>query len=475
MSRTYWLQAALATMLVAMLAGADWPQFRGPASNGFADAKNLPTAFSDDEQLVWKVKLPGPGASSPIVVGDRILVTSYGGYGVNATSPGDERDLVRYLACYNKADGKELWKQQLDTDTSEARYSGMMTQHGYASNTPASDGKNVFVFLGTGGVWAFDLEGKKLWQASVGSGTDGWGSASSIVLADEFVIVNAAIESKAIVALSKQNGAEVWRFAVSGRSWATPAIVKSPEGKPELVVSVEKRISGLDIATGKELWHCDGIQDYTCPSVTAGDGVAYISGGRRSSIMAVKTGGSGDVTDTHLLWTKVIGGNVTTPALVGDTLYGVSDRSIAYALNAKTGDTIYETRLASTGGAAAPPAAETPRGERPERPSADGNPPRTGGGRPGFGGRPGGGFGGGFGGGRGGGSGLYASVVAADGKLFAVTRTGGVYVLAADKEYKVLAHNQFASDKSRFDATPTVADNRLYLRSEEALYCIGDK
>jgi outer membrane protein assembly factor BamB len=101
---------------------------------------------------------------------------------------------------------------------------------------------------------------------------------------------------------------------------------------------------------------------------------------------------------------------------------------------------------------------------------------RPGAGRPGFGGRPGGGgFGGGFGGGRGGGSGLYASVVAADGKLFAVTRTGGVYVLAADKEYKVLAHNQFASDKSRFDATPTVADNRLYLRSEEALYCIGDK
>jgi outer membrane protein assembly factor BamB len=168
--------------------------------------------------------------------------------------------------------------------------------------------------------------------------------------------------------------------------------------------------------------------------------------------------------------------------LVKDTIFGVSDRSIAYALNAKTGDTIYETRLGSSASAPPPARAENP-------PANDDNPPRTGErpptrpggeGRPSFGGRPsrrpggGGGFGGGFGGG-GGGSGLYASVIAADGKLYAVTRTGGVYVLAADKEYKVLAHNEFAGDKTRFDATPTIADNRLYLRSEEALYCVGEK
>jgi outer membrane protein assembly factor BamB len=280
------------------------------------------------------------------------------------------------------------------------------------------------------------------------------------------VIVNAAIESDSIVALKKADGAEAWKYKVSGRSWSTPALVKSPEGKSEVVISVEGRVSGLDPASGKELWYCDGIKDYTCPSVTAGNGVAYVAGGRQSKILAIRTGGTGDVSDTHILWEKVMGGNVTTPALVGERVFGVSDRGVAYCLDAKTGEAAYQTRLAGGGAAGGPGEARpTPPGERPpgERPPM---------GRPGGGfGRPGGGRGG-RGGGFGGGGGLYASVVAADGKLFAVTRTSGVYVLAAEPEYKVLAHNTFARDKSRFDATPSVAGNKLFLRSEQNLYCV---
>lgn len=483
MRRSLFLSAVALAALA--FAGANWPQFRGPDFRASTDEGKLPATFSEQENLRWKVKLPGPGASSPIIFGDRVYVTCYSGYGVSAESPGNRGDLVRHLLCLNRKDGTEIWRADMKTDSRETDYRGMMTQHGYASSTPATDGERIYVFLGSGGVWAFDKEGKKAWQASVGTGTDGWGSASSVVLTDDLVIVNAAVESKAIVALKKTDGSEAWKFTVRGRSWSTPAIVKSPDGKPEVVVSVEGRVSGLDPASGKELWYCDGIRDYTCPSVTAGDGVAYVSGGRQSRIVAVKTGGSGDVTDTHKLWEKVMGGNVTTPALVGDKLFGVSDRSIAYCLDAKTGDTIYQTRLASSSNAPAGdapprdrpregadrPEREAPRGDRPQ---ADRPPP----GRPGFGQGGPGGRRGGFGGGRGGfgggmGGGLYASVVHADGKLFAVTRTSGIYVLAAEPEYKVLAHNTMDDDKSRFDATPSVADNQLFVRSEQNLYCIG--
>lgn len=476
------LRSVVAVLFAVGFMGADWPQFRGPAASGTADEAKLPASFNETENLLWKIKLPGAGASSPIVLGDRVFVTCYSGYGQSAESPGEVSDLVRHLLCLSLKDGSVTWQQPMKTETREADYRGMMTQHGYASSTPATDGKQVFVFLGTGGVWAFDVDGNQQWNKSVGNGTDGWGSGSSVVLTDDLVIVNAAVESNAVVALKKSDGSEAWRYKVSGRSWSTPAIVKSPDGKEELVVSIEKRVAGLDPATGKELWHCQGIQDYTCPSVTAGDGVAYVSGGRQSKILAIKTGGSGDVTDTHLVWEKIMGGNVTTPALVGERLFGVSDRGIAYCLDAKTGETAYQTRLA--GGDANAPAASEPRPTPPaERPPMDAERPQRRPGEGGFGGGPSGGPGGrgrrpgGFGGGRGGfgGGGLYASVVAADGKLFAATRTTGVYVLAAEPEYKVLAHNTFAEDKSRFDATPSIAAGRLFLRSDQNLYCIGLK
>jgi outer membrane protein assembly factor BamB len=463
---------ALAAVLAGVM-GADWPQFRGPTSNGAATDAKLPATFNDEQNLLWKVKLPGRGSSSPIVMGDRVFVTSYSGYGEDADSPGKTDELTRHLVCLSLKSGKIDWQKEMVTKSPEADYRGMMTQHGYASNTPSTDGKQVFVFVGTGGVWAFDVDGNKQWQKSVGDATDGWGSGSSVVLTDDLVIVNAAIESDAVVALKKSDGSEAWRFKVKGRSWSTPALVKSPSEKWEVVVSVEGRVSGLDPATGKELWYCDGIQDYTCPSVTAGDGVAYVSGGRRSVIIAVKTGGIGDVTDSHKLWEKVMGGNVTTPALVGDKLFGVSDRGIAYCLDTKTGEAAYQVRL--EGGEAVAveerPAGGPPGGQRPGGGRPEGGRPEGGRRRPGFGGGP----GGGFGGGRNRGGGLYASVVAGDDKLFAVTRTSGVYVLAAEPTFKVLAHNTFAGDKARFDATPSIAGGSLFLRSDENLYCIGIK
>lgn len=431
----------------------DWPQFRGAEGKG-EDAVAGPVSWGQDSNVRWQVKLPGPGASSPIIFGDRLFVTSYSGFGVDAENPGTTDKLVRHLSCLEAATGKEIWKRDLHTQSPEAPYRAMMTQHGYASNTPATDGKQVFVFLGTGGVVALDFKGNEVWRKSVGTGTDGWGSGSSLLLSDSLVIVNAAIESDAVVALRKDNGAQVWKFSVSHRSWSTPALVEVDGGKHELVVSSQERISGIDPASGKELWHCQGISDYTCPSVIPGKGMAYIAGGRQSHIIAVRCGGSGDVEKTHVVWRQRVGGNVTTPVLHGEHLFGVSDRGIAYCVDAKTGEKRYEMRLESA--------------KADVRPAAYQPPPGRGRGR-GFGGP------GGRGGPGGGGIQVYASVIAAGDLIYAVSRSQGTFVIAAEPSFKLLSQNKLPEDTTNFDGTPAVVDGRLYLRSNENLYCIGKK
>jgi outer membrane protein assembly factor BamB len=434
---------------LAAAAGADWPEFRGAAGASTSADQNLPESWSDREAVAWRTKLPGQGASSPIIFGDRIYVTCYSGYGVDRDNPGTTDELVRQIVCLNESDGKVVWSKELKTKSPEARYSGFMTQHGYASNTPATDGKQVFVFLGTGGVYAFDVQGNEQWHADVGKGTDGWGSACSLRLYGDLVIVNATIESRSVIALHQATGKEAWRFKVAGgKSWSTPALVHTSQGSDELIVNSEGRVSALDPSTGKEIWWCEGIGDYTCPSVLPGKDVVYVSGGRQSQMLAIRTGGKGDVSKSHVLWRERIGANVTSPVLLGNRLYGVSDRGIAYAVDAESGKIIYQQRLSEP----AQPAV---------RPAAFQQPGR----KKGFGG-------GGFGGG---GLQFYASLVAADNKLYAVSRSAGTFVLAPGDALKVISTNRIGSDSSNFDATPAIADGKIYLRSNDALYCIGGK
>jgi outer membrane protein assembly factor BamB len=433
----------LALLALPCLAGADWPEFRGSSGAATSDAAGLPDHWDKSTNLLWKAKLPGQGASSPVVFGDRVYVTCYSG------EPGR---LVRHLVCVSRKDGNAVWTKDIHSNTPEAAYNGQMTQHGYASNTPAADGKRIYVFLGTAGVYAFDLDGKELWKHSVGNGTDQWGTGSSVRLFDDLVIIDAAIESSKVVALDKATGEEKWSFRVARRSWSTPAVVETA-GRKELVVSSEGRISGLD-RKGKELWHCEGLRGYTCPSVIPGDGIAYVCGGGPQGMtqIAVRGGGSGDVSGTHVQWRERGGANVPTPVVYKGRLFGVLDRGIAFCLNAETGKSDYQQRLQAGLEPALQPVVFQPPGGR----------GRRGMGRGGF---PGGGFGGGLS--------FYASAVAADDKIFIPSRTSGVFVLAAGPEFKLLACNKFEGDDSRFDGTPAISNGQIFLRSNQYLYCVG--
>lgn len=212
------------------LPATDWRGFRGSYANATAsDDSKPPIRWSDDNNLKWKVKLPGPGASSPIVVGDRVFVTCYSGYGVERDA-GSVDDLKRHLLCVEKDNGKLLWEKTIPSTVEEDPYRGYITEHGYASSTPVSDGKRVFVQFGKTGVLAFDLEGEQLWKTGIGteSNSKRWGSAASPTLYADMLIVNASYESQSLYALDISTGKEIWKTAAEGvdYTYGSPLIAK---------------------------------------------------------------------------------------------------------------------------------------------------------------------------------------------------------------------------------------------------------
>ncbi len=251
-----------AIFLTTSASAEDWRQFRG--SNHGATSSEAPLTWSETENLKWKTELPGLGMSSPVVVGNRVFVTYWNGYGLDAGDPGDQENLERHLACIDRKTGELTWSKGVKATLPEDRYGGMLTQHGYASHTPVSDGKRVVAFFGKSGVFAFDLEGKQLWQRSVGEWTDrrGWGSAASPILYEGIVIVNAAIEDGALYGLDVKTGEVLWRQEAESlySTWSTPALVKVDDERTDLVVPVPYEVWGLNPATGKLRWYVTGIE-----------------------------------------------------------------------------------------------------------------------------------------------------------------------------------------------------------------------
>lgn len=402
---------------IAPVASADWLQFRGPGGLGIAPDKNTPVTWSADKNVAWKTEMPGPGASSPIIVGDRVFVTCYSGYGITKENPGDQKNLQRHLVCVDRKNGKVLWTRDVPAVLPEVDYKLYQTLHGYASSTPASDGKSVYVFYGKSGVHAYDLDGKKLWDTSVGAGTYYWGVGVSPILYKDTVIINASTESNSIIALDKKTGKEVWKTKGIEESWSTPTLVKLPGGGTELVVSGSMKVLGYDPDDGKELWHADVFDWYVCPSVTAHNGVIYTL--QNTTAVAVKAGGRGDVTKTHTLWQKKFGATVTSMVYHDGHVYWANSGK-AFCLNASDGKEVYRETLKEGGD-------------------------------------------------------FYASPVLADGKIYFVSRENGAYVVEASPTLKLLAHNSLQPDTSYFNGSPAVSGSQLFVRSDRFLYCIGKR
>lgn len=396
---------------------SDWPIFRGPTGQGTTTAKGLPLKWSADENVAWKTDLPGPGASSAVVFGDRIYITCYSGFFVPGDSGGSQQDLERHLLALNRQTGEILWDRAVPAKLPEE---DQIRDHGFAASTPAVDGDRIYVFFGKTGVLTFDHDGEELWRTDVGERTHGWGSATSPVLYKNFVIINASVESDQLLALDRKTGEKKWTAGGIRESWNTPVIIKAENGRQELIVARQGNVLSFNPDTGDELWTCEtDIGWYMVPSVVAEKGIVYCLGGRSGTAgLAVRAGGSGDVTDDRRLWTSQKGSNVTSPVLYNGHLYWAHEQQgIAFCAKGETGEVVYEQRL-----------------------------PRAGQ--------------------------VYSSSLLADGRVYHFTREGKTFVLAAKPQYELLATNDL-NDGSLFNGSPAVDGKRLLIRSDKTLFCVG--
>lgn len=416
----------------------NWPQWRGPAGQGVSTERNLPTEWSANKNIKWKTPIAGRSHSSPIVWGNKIFVTTAiegpvvpGAKAVkhmmgdkeflHPDSIGADRKHTFKVICLTAATGKILWEQTAFEGTP---YDNRHRKSSFAASTPATDGKYVYAFFGSEGLYAYDMSGKLAWKADVGKlGTVGMGTGTSPILHDNLLLMQCDEdngESSFIVALDKKTGKEVWKTPRKVQvSWATPVLVRTAK-RAELITSGTEAIVAYDPATGKELWRHKGVESNAVPSPVANNEVVFLSAGFPAKIaMAIRLGATGDLTGSPNVAWKYSKGTayVPSPILYGDYLYLTTDRGILTCLNAKTGELIYE------GGRVPIPATFT------------------------------------------------ASPVAFDGKILMTSEDGDTFLVKAGPKHEILGSNSVGEPVY---ASPAIADGHIFIRGEKNLYAIGN-
>ena len=396
-------------VLIAGIASANWPGFRGPFGNGVATETTFPLQWGPKKNIVWKAPLPGPGTSSPVIWGDHVFVTCFTGT--------KAKEIVRHVLCFDRKSGRKRWQKSFPAPLPENDYASQVKQHGLTSSTPVTDGKLLYVFFGRGGLYAFDFEGQKKWNVDLGEAINVFGSGASPALLGKKLLVNAGAESQKLVALDKTSGKILWKSVVDGFCWSTPVVV-DVKGKKEIVLNVGAGLYGFDADKGKGLWSVDIVAGYNSSTPLVRDGIIYVmnQGVGEKEFLAVRAGGRGDVTKSHVLWTQTeAGASYCSPLLAGDRLFYFN--RLAYSVRAKDGKIATKKRLSGV-------------------------------------------------------TNLYGSPILAGDKIILFTRYDGAYVLTADDKLKILAHNQL-DDESAFNASPALVGGQLFMRSNEFLYCIG--
>jgi outer membrane protein assembly factor BamB len=384
-----------------------WPRWRGPSGQGFASGTSYPDKWSATENVLWKVRVPGEGNSSPIVWGDRIFLTT-------AREGGRRLSLL----AFRRSDGSLLW----EAFAPEGRLESVHDKNGHASATPSTDGKLVFVSFGSRGLMAFDFDGKLAWRQDLGALNNYWGSAGSPLLyKDRVVLYQDQQRESFIAAFDSATGKPLWRTARNASvGWGTPVAIRAG-GRDEIIVNGQYAVVAYNPDNGREMWRVGGTTMEVVPTVVVGHGMLFSSSGRAGPTLAIRPGGQGDVTRTHLVWSSPRGSPfIPSPILHGDQLYMVNDMtSIATAFDAKTGRALWQNRL----GAAQ---------------------------REGF----------------------SASPVVVDGKIFFTNDEGETFVLRGGGEFNLLHVNSIGE---RTLASPALVDGRWYIRTAVHLFAIGSR
>ena len=332
----------LFALFIPPLTAEEWPQWRGPMLNGTSSEKDLPIRWSTTENVTWKLAMPERSGSTPIVWGDYVFL-----------NVGEGSNLA--LWAVDRTSGAVRWKRQLSGGNRR-----MMKQQ-MSSPSPVTDGRSVWVMTGTGVLKAFDFSGKELWgrdiQADYGRFGLQWGYASSPLLFEDSLYVQVlhgmhTDDPSYLLRIDKATGKTVWRVLRMTRArfespdaYTTPALLKQGNST-EIVITGGDVVTGHDPATGQELWRADGLNpsndgSYRIVASPVVYGDLLFAPSRERPLLALKPGGRGDVTKSHVLWSFNNGPDVPTPVSDGTYLYSINDRGILYCLDARTGKVIY--------------------------------------------------------------------------------------------------------------------------------------
>lgn len=466
MKKTIGLHCVAIVMAVAALFAeaqnsdqAHWAQWRGPFFNGMSRG-DAPTSWSDNTNIKWKTEIPGRGFSTPVIWGDRIFLTTAIPTGKPApaaqpalhhassteqqTPPGNQQQGNQGqrrgrgpggeagpqpehkfdVLSLDRKTGKILWQRTAKVAVPHEGYH--RTYGSFASNSPATDGKYVYASFGSRGVYAYDFNGKLIWEKDLGVQMKmrlafGEGTAP-LLLSDRLILVFDHEGESFVVALDKRTGKELWRTAREERSsWSTPLAIDHG-GRKQVVVSATNKVRSYDTQSGKLIWEAAGLGSNPIPVPVYQDGVVYVMSGHRDPrLMAIKLGKEGDLTGSDAIaWSHTRGLAYTaSPVLFDNKLYVVTDSGMVSAFNANTGEPHYsQVRLPKSYN-------------------------------------------------------IKASPVGANGKLYVATEDGDVVVLRMGDKFEVIATNSLPDQV--FIATPVIAAGELFLRSQNTLFCISEK
>jgi outer membrane protein assembly factor BamB len=414
---------ALALLVAAAttLAAADWPAWRGPTGQGHCAEKNVPLKWGAKENVKWKVPLAHPGNSTPVIWGDSVFVTM-------ATKGGGERSLY----CFARADGKVRWQRDVAYAEKERNWDA----NWYANASPATDGERVVVSFGSAGMYCYDLDGKELWKRTdLGKFEHPFGNASSPVIYGDLVILWCGVNENAkdrnyLLAVEKKTGKTVWQQDESFGSWSTPLVV-TVDGKDQLLVGYSRDVKaqpeanwgslkGFDPKTGKELWSCRGLNSYVYASPLYANGVAVATSGFGGSALAVKLGGSGDITKDRLwMHPKPATQRVGSGVVVGEHVYMADEGGAPHCYELKTGTDLWKDEEKLKGI-------------------------------------------------------TWGSMVHAEGRLYLLMRNGDTVVLAAKPAFELLATNALGAGENT-NSSIAISNGQVFIRTNKHLWCVEAK
>lgn len=412
-------QILIATLLLSIgpipsvtYAGNDWPNWRGPQYNGHSVEKGLPTKWSAKD-VSWKAELKGRGQSSPTIFGERIFLTT-----------ALEKGRQRVVFCVDRNDGSVLWEHVAWTGAPEPTH----RMNGFASASVATDGERVYAFFGKGGLHCYTVEGKHEWSRDLGTFVGPWGVAGCPLIVGDLVVQNCDADADAyILAVNKKTGETVWKTerndgdGQSHRGWSTPIPIQF-KGRDELVMNGHSGVSSYDPKSGKRLWFCKSFRGRGTPTLTPtpGNDLLFAVGGTAKQMMAVKPGGSGDVTETHRAWeaNRVGGRDLPSPILIENHLLVCAKAGVLTCYNPQTGDTIWTERI----------------------------------------------------------GGVFTSTpISYSGLAFFINEDGETIAIKPGKQADIVARNTIDPGAGIFRASITPSDGQVYIRSDQTLYCVGKR